>query len=100
MMESSKKRIMDTVDAAKADLQALSENIHKNPELGFQEFKALEFIGATLEKHGFEVQKGYGGLETSFRADKKGNSDIEIIGIACCIVKLYAINQIIRKTFT
>lgn len=75
MMESSKKRIMDTVDAAKADLQALSENIHKNPELGFQEFKALEFISETLEKHGFEVQKGYGGLETSFRADKKGNGD-------------------------
>ena len=57
------------------DLLALSKNIHDNPELGFQEFKAIGFISDTLEKHGFTVQRGYGGLETSFRADLCGSGE-------------------------
>ena len=35
----------------------------------------MGFISDTLEKHGFTVQKGYGGLETSFRADLCGNGE-------------------------
>lgn len=72
MAEDKKKQIIEAVDQAREDLLALSKNIHDNPELGFEEFKALEFISNTLEKHGFSVRKGYGGLPTSFRADKKG----------------------------
>ena len=50
----------------------MSRNIHDNPELGFEEFKAQQFISETLEQFGFQVQKGYGGLPTSFRADAEG----------------------------
>jgi len=75
MMEKEKQKIVETVEAAREDLLALSKNIHDNPELGFEEFKAVNFISETLEKHGFSVQKGYGGLETSFRADAKGNGE-------------------------
>ena len=71
-MEEAKKRIAAAIDEAREDLLALSKNIHDNPELGFEEFKALEFISETLEKHGYQVQKGYGGLPTSFRAEKAG----------------------------
>ena len=74
-MDKAKQQIVETVDAAREDLLALSKNIHDNPELGFQEFKAMGFISNTLEKHGFTVQRGYGGLETSFRADLCGSGE-------------------------
>ncbi len=74
-MDNKKQKIVETVEAAREDLLKLSKNIHDNPELGFEEFKAVEFISETLEKHGFSVEKGYGGLPTSFRADAKGNGD-------------------------
>lgn len=49
-MDKAKQQIVETVDAAREDLLALSKNIHDNPELGFQEFKAMGFISDTLEK--------------------------------------------------
>lgn len=74
-MDNKKQKIVETVEAAREGLLKLSKNIHENPELGFEEFKAVDFISETLEKHGFTVEKGYGGLPTSFRADAKGNGD-------------------------
>ena len=74
-MNEKKEKIVKAVEQARADLLELSQNIHDNPELGFEEFKALGFISDVLEKHGFAVQRGYGGLETSFRADMKGNGE-------------------------
>ncbi len=71
-MEEKKRQIAQAIDAVSQELSALAIDIHDNPELGFEEFKALGFISAELEKHGFAVQKGYGGLATSFRADAKG----------------------------
>ena len=74
-MNEKKEKIVKAVEQARTDLLELSKNIHDNPELGFEEFKALGFISETLEKHGFAVQKGYGGLDTSFRADMKGSGE-------------------------
>lgn len=74
-LEQMKQKIMEAVEAAREDLLTLSKNIHENPELGFEEFKALGFISETLEKYGFQVQKGYGDLPTSFRADAKGRAE-------------------------
>ena len=71
-MEERKERIGKAIDEAREDLISLSRNIHDHPELGFEEYKALGFISDVLEKYGFQVQKGYGGLPTSFRADARG----------------------------
>ncbi len=73
-MEEKKRQIAQVIDAVSQEIGTLAKDIHDNPELGFEEFKALGFISAELEKHGFTVQKGYGGLETSFRADAKGQA--------------------------
>ena len=56
-MDKAKQQIVETVDAAREDLLALSKNIHDNPELGFQEFKAMGFISDTLEKHGLRFRE-------------------------------------------
>ena len=74
-MNQQKTRIIEKIDSMREDLLTLSPQIHANPELGFQEYKAVGFISDFLEKHGFEVQKEYCGLETSFRAVKKGKSE-------------------------
>lgn len=72
IMDSEKQQIIDYVDSLETELIQLSHNIHANPELGFQEFKAVGFIAEVLEHHGFEVERNYCGVETSFRAVKKG----------------------------
>lgn len=74
-MNQQKTKIIEKIDSMREDLLTLSHQIHANPELGFQEYKAVGFISDFLEKHGFEVQKEYCGLETSFRAVKEGKSE-------------------------
>lgn len=72
-MNQQKKRIIEKIDSLRPELLTLSHQIHANPEIGFQEHKAVAFITEFLNNHGFEVQGNYCGLETSFFAVKKGN---------------------------
>lgn len=51
-----------------ADLVALSREIHGDPELAYVERRAAGRIAALLERHGHRVERGFGGLETAFRA--------------------------------
>jgi amidohydrolase len=55
-------------DSLKADLIALSREIHAAPELAYQEFKAVAAIERLLKKYGHQMERPYGGLETAFRA--------------------------------
>ena len=49
-------------------LWEMSRTIHQNPELGFEEHKAQSLCADLLEKEGFAVEKGAGGVETAFKA--------------------------------
>ena len=49
-------------------LWEMSRTIHQNPELGFEEHKAQSLCADLLEKEGFAVEKGTGGVETAFKA--------------------------------
>ncbi len=70
--KNGKESIGAVIDGAREELISLSHKIHDNPELGFQEYKAVEFIAEVLTCHGFEVETGYCGVPTSFLAVKKG----------------------------
>ncbi|MDY7019383.1 MAG: M20 family metallopeptidase [Chloroflexota bacterium] len=63
-----KVRVTEAVESQKRFLVQLSQNIHGNPELGFQEKKASTWLGAYLEENGFYMEKGIAGLATAFRA--------------------------------
>jgi amidohydrolase len=63
-----KSRIIAEVNAKRNDICDLSRKIHDNPELGFHEYKASEWLTQYLEKNGFRVERGILGLETAFRA--------------------------------
>lgn len=69
------------IDAASAELIEISRDIHAHPELNYQEFHAAEVLTKSLEAHGFEVERGSGGVETAFRGVAQGTGDGPSIGI-------------------
>lgn len=66
-----KERILKRADELKDELLRLSHDIHANPETSFEEFRAAAWQKELLEKHGFEVEAPFCGMETAFRAVKK-----------------------------
>ena len=50
------------------ELVALSRGIHADPELAYEEHRAVERIAALVERHGHRVERGIGAVATAFRA--------------------------------
>jgi amidohydrolase len=67
-MDPVKSRIIAEVDSLAGDLFAVSEFLYKNPEVGYQEFKACEFLSRFMEERGFKTERGIGGVQTAFLA--------------------------------
>ncbi|XP_064393654.1 xaa-Arg dipeptidase-like [Halichondria panicea] len=67
-MALKKKVASMVVDSKAQELSQLSSELHRNPELGSEEFKAHELLTNFLEKEGFTVERSYTGIETAFRA--------------------------------
>ena len=67
-MEYFKKQVCDEIDAHQQELNELCLEIHSNPELGFNEVKAVEWLTRYLEKNGFTIETGIYELTTAFRA--------------------------------
>jgi len=57
-----------SVDQIAPQLIEIADYIHDNPELGNQEFKAVETLTAYLASNGFIIEKGVAGLDTAFIA--------------------------------
>ncbi len=57
-----------TAELWEAEMQALSDFIGQNPEVGWEEFLAVDTLTAVLRTHGWDVQLGVAGLETAFVA--------------------------------
>lgn len=74
-MNQPKERIAAKIDSLREPLLSLSHNIHDNPEIGFQEFKAVGFLTDFLKGQGFDVTEHFCGMETSFKAVKKGTGE-------------------------
>ena len=66
MSESEQAR--DAILGARTELIALSHFVHAHPELGYEEFESCEAVASTLEKAGFNVERGVAGLATALRA--------------------------------
>jgi amidohydrolase len=76
-----KNRAVAKIDALRDELIRISTEIHANPELAFQEFKACALLCHTLHEYGFQVERGIGGLETAFRAEAGVNNGGPTIAI-------------------
>jgi len=56
------------IEEAKKTYSEIAEYLWENPELSLDEVKASAKLTAYLEKNGFKVEKGVGGMETAFVA--------------------------------
>lgn len=61
--------------------ESISKYIWEHPETRYQEFESATFLAGELEKEGFSVQRGVGGIETAFVASfGKGKPVIGFLG--------------------
>ena len=58
-IENLKKSITDQIDNSSEHLKDLALKIHSNPELGFNEVKAVEWLTGYLKENGFSVEMVY-----------------------------------------
>jgi len=63
-----KTRVIEEIDRLADKLIGISETIHRNPEIAFQEFQASTLLTSTAKAHGFAIRRGIAGLETAFVA--------------------------------
>jgi len=75
-----KKSVVDDIEARRDQLGELSLKIHSNPELGFKEVKAADWLTRYLEENGFSIERGICQLPTAFKASYgKGEPFIAIL---------------------
>ena len=70
-MDKYKSIINDSIENIEKGLIELSQKIHANPELCFEEYKAVGWLMELAETHGFNIENPVGGLETAFKASYK-----------------------------
>lgn len=67
-IDALKKRAIARIDELHGDLIKISDWMYENPELGLQEYGAVERLTALLEQNGATVERSIAGLDTTFRA--------------------------------
>ncbi|MBW0762606.1 M20 family metallopeptidase [Mammaliicoccus lentus] len=82
-----KLKINNEVKKIELELFKLNDFIHDNPELGNQEYKAVDKITKMLSNHGFSISRNIANLSTAFIA-KYSNNDKDskyhlTIGLIC-----------------
>ena len=63
-----KEKIQSYIKGILPELCQISDRIFDLAEIGCQEFQSCRILEEYLEKNGFQVEHGVGGMETSFRA--------------------------------
>lgn len=72
-IEAKKAAVRKEIDKLRSQLIELSERIHGNPEIKFEEVKASQWLSEAAREAGFKLEKPIGGLETAFRATWVGS---------------------------
>ncbi|HYI14245.1 MAG TPA: M20 family metallopeptidase [Thermomicrobiales bacterium] len=69
-----RERVKEAIANEREHLVEVAETIRTNPELGYEERMASQLLADQLREAGFEVEKPYKGIETAFRATRKGGA--------------------------
>lgn len=81
--EDPKNGMARTIDDLRTELAAMSDFIFDHPEIGLQEAQACELLCDFLARNGFQVERGYAGLPTAFRAVHSVGAGGPRIGLLC-----------------
>ncbi len=79
--DALRERVRSAIEGEREHLVEVGETIRLNPELGYQEFIASQTLADQLREAGFEVEKPYKGLDTAFRATRRGNGSGPTVAI-------------------
>ncbi|MEK6677788.1 MAG: M20 family metallopeptidase [Nitrospirota bacterium] len=80
MSDKVKEGIIKNINELSASLISIAKEIHKRPELAFEENFASGLLASALKKHGFKIEKNIAGLKTAFRAAYSKGSSSPVIG--------------------
>ena len=73
--------VVKTIDECAGQITDIATSIWENPEVGLQEYHASNLLAGELQKAGFSIQMGVGGMPTAFIAEwGKGKPIIGILG--------------------
>ncbi|HBS60157.1 MAG TPA: amidohydrolase, partial [Firmicutes bacterium] len=64
-----KQTIAAFLDSIQDKLYAINDYIYQHPELGRQEYRAVEMLTGLLKEYGFALEIGLCGYDTAFRAE-------------------------------
>src|SRR5690349_11956826 len=64
--------VLAAIENARENILEVADKIHANPEIALEERFASNLLIETCEQYGFEVERGAGGVETAFKARKRG----------------------------
>ncbi len=76
-----KQEAKERIGQVGPELVDLSRRIQSHPEIAYQEVQAAAWVSDLLEKHGFEVQRSVGGVETAFSAACEGRGSGPVIAL-------------------
>lgn len=79
--DALREQVAGAIDEHAPGIIDLADQIHKRPEINFQERFASQLLADALRVQGFEVEKPLGGLETAFRATKRGRGEGPTIAV-------------------
>lgn len=70
-VDELKDQVAHRVDELRPELERVGKDIHANPEIGYQEHKAVGWLTEVLRHHGFAVEVGVADTPTAFVASRK-----------------------------
>ncbi len=66
-----KDELATRIDGLRPELERVGRDIHANPEIGYQEHKAVGWLSELLRRHGFTVEVGIANTPTAFVASRR-----------------------------
>jgi amidohydrolase len=69
-----KDAIGTRIDALRPELERVSRDIYANPEIAYEEHKAVGWLAELLKKHGFSVEVGVANTPTAFVATRRNGT--------------------------
>jgi amidohydrolase len=78
-----KNKIINEISNKMDELSGISKYLYENPELGDEEFKAVELLTDYFSKNGFDVENSIYGLSTTFRAVYDSHKEGAHIALFC-----------------
>lgn len=78
-----KQAVCHWIDQTAGEFHQINRAMYHEPELGFAEFKAAQWLTDALRRHDFRIEMGIGGLSTAFRATYPGQPEHPRIALLC-----------------